>query len=291
MTKARDIASAAPAPSTVSATELGYLDGVSSAIQTQLNAKQAVVSGVNDTEIGYLDGVSSAIQTQIDGKTAKSTLTTTGDIYYASAANTPARLGIGSAGQTLTVSGGIPAWATPSSGGMTLISETVASALSSLSFSSLGSYKQLLLEWHNIFHSDASTRFKIRFNSDSGTNYYGNNYIAQDGSLTYNAAPSDNSVSVHPSFGEAVNNNTSARVFNCYGSLLVDNYTSTTKYKKFKIMFYYYNNSTSNYFSQLYSDKYWISTSAITSIDIVRISGSGTFSNLSDSSIRLYGIS
>lgn len=41
MTKARDIASAAPAPSTVSATEIGYLDGVSSAIQTQLDAKAA----------------------------------------------------------------------------------------------------------------------------------------------------------------------------------------------------------------------------------------------------------
>jgi len=39
MTKARDIASAAPAPSAVSATELGYLDGVTSAIQTQVNAK------------------------------------------------------------------------------------------------------------------------------------------------------------------------------------------------------------------------------------------------------------
>ena len=37
MTKARDIASAAPAPSTVSATELGYLDGVTSAIQTQID--------------------------------------------------------------------------------------------------------------------------------------------------------------------------------------------------------------------------------------------------------------
>jgi hypothetical protein len=41
MTKARDIASAAPAPSTVSATELGYLDGVTSAIQTQVDAKAA----------------------------------------------------------------------------------------------------------------------------------------------------------------------------------------------------------------------------------------------------------
>jgi hypothetical protein len=72
MSKARDIASAAPAPSTVSA-----------------------------TEIGYLDGVTSAIQTQLDAKTAKSTLTTKGDIYAATAASTPARLAVGNSGDTL----------------------------------------------------------------------------------------------------------------------------------------------------------------------------------------------
>jgi hypothetical protein len=42
-----------------------------------------------------------------------SLLTTTGDTIYASGANTPARLGIGTSGQVLTVSGGVPAWATP----------------------------------------------------------------------------------------------------------------------------------------------------------------------------------
>jgi hypothetical protein len=56
------------------------------------------------------------VQTQIDSKTAKSTLTTTGDIYYASAANTPARLGIGTASQVLQVNSGAtaPEWVTPS---------------------------------------------------------------------------------------------------------------------------------------------------------------------------------
>ena len=39
MTKARDLANASTALSAVSATELGYVDGVTSAIQTQLNAK------------------------------------------------------------------------------------------------------------------------------------------------------------------------------------------------------------------------------------------------------------
>ena len=70
MTKARDLANASTALSAVSATELGYLDGVTSAVQTQLNAKQAVVSGVDDTELGYLNGVTSAIQTQLDSKAA-----------------------------------------------------------------------------------------------------------------------------------------------------------------------------------------------------------------------------
>ena len=46
-----------------------------------------------------------------------SLLTTTGDTIYASGTSTPARLAIGSAGQTLTVSaGGIPEWATPAAG-------------------------------------------------------------------------------------------------------------------------------------------------------------------------------
>ena len=82
------------AVSAVTSTELGYLDGVSSSIQTQLNAKQAsvtgaittiaasnltvnralysngsgkvVVSDITSTELGYLDGVTSSIQTQIN---------------------------------------------------------------------------------------------------------------------------------------------------------------------------------------------------------------------------------
>jgi hypothetical protein len=46
MSKARDIASAPIAPSTVDATELGYLNGVTSAIQTQINNKVAAAGGI-----------------------------------------------------------------------------------------------------------------------------------------------------------------------------------------------------------------------------------------------------
>ncbi len=83
---------------TISDTEFQYLNGVSSAIQTQLDAKQATITGsastidtesltadravisngsqkiavsdVTSTELGYLDGVTSAVQTQIDSKQA-----------------------------------------------------------------------------------------------------------------------------------------------------------------------------------------------------------------------------
>ena len=41
---------------------------------------------------------------------AKSLTSTKGDMIYASAANTPARLGIGSAGQFLSIANGIPTW-------------------------------------------------------------------------------------------------------------------------------------------------------------------------------------
>jgi len=59
------------ADGSVSNTEFQYLNGVTSAIQTQLDAKQAVVAGVDDTEIGYLNGVTSAIQTQLDAKASQ----------------------------------------------------------------------------------------------------------------------------------------------------------------------------------------------------------------------------
>jgi glycerophosphoryl diester phosphodiesterase len=64
--------------------------------------------------------------------TRKSTLTATGDIYYATAASTPARRAIGSSGDVLTVAGGVPTWAAPAAstgGGELLISDTPSTPL------------------------------------------------------------------------------------------------------------------------------------------------------------------
>jgi hypothetical protein len=71
----------------VSLTEIGYVDGVTSSIQTQLNNKAdkagptftgtvilpntTSIGDISSTEISYLDGVTSSIQTQIDTKLNK----------------------------------------------------------------------------------------------------------------------------------------------------------------------------------------------------------------------------
>ena len=61
MTKARDLANAATALSAVSATELAYLDGVTSAIQTQMNTKAATT--YVDTAVAAADSTPTALMT------------------------------------------------------------------------------------------------------------------------------------------------------------------------------------------------------------------------------------
>ena len=78
MSKARDLANAGTALGAVSATELAYVDGVTSAIQTQIDSKIGSASAINPTIV--------------DAK---------GDIIAASAADTPARLAVGNNGETL----------------------------------------------------------------------------------------------------------------------------------------------------------------------------------------------
>lgn len=50
MSKARDIARAGTALSSVDATELGYLDGVTSNVQTQIDAKLATATAASTYE-------------------------------------------------------------------------------------------------------------------------------------------------------------------------------------------------------------------------------------------------
>jgi len=109
-------------------------------------------------------------QSVANGKFINNTLTTTtGDIIYASAANTPARLGIGSTDQVLKVTGGVPAWATPAAGGgMTLIN-TGGTTLSgaSITISSIpATYNNLQLVIRDFLPSLDAEPVRIRLNGD-----------------------------------------------------------------------------------------------------------------------------
>jgi len=99
--------------------------------------------------------------------------TTAGDIAYrASTANAKTRLGIGTAGQVLTVNSGAtaPEWATPSSGGMTPIATGTLSG-ASVTVSSLSTYDDLIVAIYNTTNSTANGITKVRINNNSGGNY------------------------------------------------------------------------------------------------------------------------
>lgn len=73
------------------------------------------LSGGGDLSADRTISLSTVVETL--GGTNQTTYST-GDMLYASGANTLAKRSIGSSGQVLTVSGGVPTWATPSSAGL-----------------------------------------------------------------------------------------------------------------------------------------------------------------------------
>ena len=71
-------------------------------VASGIDAAKIGAGTVSNTEFGYLDGVTSAIQGQVDAKIAKSQLAAKGDLISASAAATPATLSVGTNGQVLS---------------------------------------------------------------------------------------------------------------------------------------------------------------------------------------------
>jgi hypothetical protein len=112
-------------------------------------------------------------------------LTTTGDTFYASAAATPARLGVGTTGQVLKVAGGVPTWgAAPS--GMTLISRTSYTASATLNVDSVftSAYYSYVVVMEGVGSGAGSTdnlRMKMRVGGSTitDTTYYGNALTTQ----------------------------------------------------------------------------------------------------------------
>ncbi len=138
-------------------------------------------SGVTKLTVGS-SGVTLASALPATSGGTGATTYTTGDVLYASATNTLGKLGIGSSGQVLSVSGGVPAWVTPSAGAMVLLSTVNASSGASTVDVESGistTYEYYLIQYDNItlynngFHSRIGVRFKVGSSYSTAAYYQG----------------------------------------------------------------------------------------------------------------------
>lgn len=136
--------------------------------------------------------VTNSMATAIDAK---------GDLIGGTGADAFSRLAVGANGTVLTADSAEATglkWATAASGGgMTLLSTTTLSGTTTISSIS-GSYKHLLLNLKGITSTVDGNSLQIRFNSDSGGNYYHAMIRAISSTLTASFDNADTSVQVIP---------------------------------------------------------------------------------------------
>jgi hypothetical protein len=132
--------------SIVTDTELGYLSGVTSSVQSQLNGKEPTISsGVANqfyswdktwrtVHYSYLSGVPSSFNpsahnllSAYHGDTVSNAVVS-GDLIYGNSTPAWSRLPIGNAGDVLTVVGGYPTWQALSGSGITSLNGLTASS-------------------------------------------------------------------------------------------------------------------------------------------------------------------
>jgi hypothetical protein len=201
-------------------------------------------------------------------------MTTTGDTIYSSSGSTPARLGIGSTGQVLTVAGGVPSWATPAGGGgMTLLSTTTLSG-SSTTISLSGTYKNLECHMYGIDFSNAG-QLIIKPNNDA----LKCDYIVMRQLSNTNGLGGDTNQNID-TYG--IDNLASGNANNAM-TLQISNYQSSTNYKPFNWFGGYRTNSATNAAFSLAG--IFKSNTAITSL--VFAPSTGTFSA---GEVKVYGV-
>jgi hypothetical protein len=199
--------------------------------------------------------------------------TTLGDIEYrSSTANTNTRLGIGTTGQVLTVSGGVPSWATSSSGGMTLISTSTLNT-ASLTLSSIPqTYNNLYLVLYGMTGTVAARTVRVGPNNDfSNCSSVG----FDDANPTQNLGCSIDLANQGNMLRTSDNN-----VF----AITINNYSSTAGKKPFQFNGRYVSGGSATKFVAGFG--VYDSTSAITSIVIDR----GGTDSFSTGTVLFYGV-
>ena len=119
--------------------------------------------------------------------------TTLGDLAYSSAtANTNTRLGIGSTGQVLTVSGGVPTWASASASTpvFSLVTNGTITSGTQLSITGLSSYDQLFIVFTGANCGTSGSQLIVRFNGSTASTYLtmGGMFEIQNSGSTFTSA-------------------------------------------------------------------------------------------------------
>ena len=119
-------------------------------------------------------------------------ITTAGDILYGTAADTVARLGIGTAGQVLTVNSGAtaPEWKTIGGGeSWTLLNAggTALTGATTITVSGISGQEKLAIFVDGASSANASSSIRIRFNSNTAADYITNGF-SFNWAATYNDA-------------------------------------------------------------------------------------------------------
>lgn len=174
-------------------------------------------------------------------------------------------------------------------GGLSLISETTASASTSINFTSIpATYKQLMLVWSGLYPSNSTSVFALRFNNDSTAAIYQGVASSRGDAGAFSATNADDGNGQLGLFGYNASTTSTDYQDQSKGFVLLDNYASTSKFKTYK------GNASWLQLAVAYRQSIvtgvYKSLSAITSVDIVRLSGAGTLTNATSTSIRLYGI-
>jgi len=101
------------------------------------------------------------------------TITTAGDLIYGTGSGTYTRRAIGSTGNILTVSGGVPTWAAPAaSGSLTLLSTTTLSGAATITISSISqSYTNLYILITGLTVTTGAYTLKLRPGASNANNY------------------------------------------------------------------------------------------------------------------------
>jgi hypothetical protein len=137
-------------------------------------ARDAAITSPQEGQFAYLKDTNvttyytGSAWANLDTTGMTNPMTTTGDTIYSSSGSTPARLGIGTVGQVLTVNSGAtaPEWATAASGGMTLLSTTSLTGASTTVSSISQSYTDLYFVILNAYLS-IDEYIKLQFNGDT----------------------------------------------------------------------------------------------------------------------------